>query len=307
MPIPTALEIMMPFLRLIQDGKEYHRTGIREQLAGVLAITDQERNEMLPSGIRPKFNDRVSWANTLLGKAGLIERTRRGHFKISPAGMELLARGLAQVDRKLLLSLPGIKQWRSEYLGAREEKVGHGPESEIDAPAYSPEEMVASSMHQIRESLQQVLIDQVKACSPRFFERLVVDLLVRMGYGGTLPEAGQVIGKSGDGGIDGLIKEDKLGLDAIYVQAKRWEGVVGRPVVQAFAGSLEGHRAKKGVMITTSKFSDDAKGYVRMIEKKIVLIDGYELAQLMIDHDVGVTPVTSYTIKRIDSDYFDEE
>jgi len=156
-------------------------------------------------------------------------------------------------------------------------------------------------------NLAQELLERIKNCSPKFFERLVIELLVKMGYGGSMHDAGQAIGRSGDGGIDGIIKEDKLGLDVIYVQAKRWKGTVGRPVVQAFAGSLEGQRAKKGILITTSQFSSDAKEYVLRIEKKIVLIDGEMLAKLMIDNDVGVSKVTSYDIKKIDSDYFSDE
>lgn len=297
---------MIPFLKLIEDGSEYHRAEIRERLANVYALTEQERSEMIPSGIRPKFNDRVSWANTLLGKANLIERTRRGYIKISSEGNELLASGINQIDRKLLLSLPGIKQWRVEY---KKEQADFDidPSAESEISAISPEEVAINSIRQINESLKQTLISQIKSCSPQFFERLVVDLLLKMGYGGSFREAGQVIGKSGDGGIDGLIKEDKLGLDVIYIQAKRWENVVGRPLVQVFAGSLEGHRAKKGVMISTSTFTADAKDYVKNIEKKIVLIDGYELAQLMIDHDLGVNTTATYAVKKIDSDYFEEE
>jgi restriction system protein len=171
----------------------------------------------------------------------------------------------------------------------------------------TPEEALDSAYQRLRLDLEAELLDQVKAASPSFFERLVVELLVRMGYGGTLRDAGQAVGKSGDGGIDGIIKEDRLGLDLIYIQAKRWDGTVGRPEIQKFAGALQGHRARKGVFITTSSFSADALEFTSRIESKIVLIDGAALAKHMIDHNVGVSTSRSYEVKKIDSDYFSEE
>jgi restriction system protein len=177
---------------------------------------------------------------------------------------------------------------------------------ETDDAAATPEDLVEKGYEQLRRTLASDLLEKVKSCSPRFFERLVVDLLVAMGYGGSRQDAGKAVGQARDGGIDGIIKEDKLGLDAVYIQAKRWEQPVGRPVVQGFSGSLDPHRARKGVFITTSRFTDDAREYVDKIEKKIVLIDGEELAQLMIDHGIGVTDMATYTLKRMDTDYFEE-
>jgi restriction system protein len=182
-----------------------------------------------------------------------------------------------------------------------------GLESDGEDPGQTPEETLETAYLRLRSALAQELLERIKVSSPKFFERLVVDLLVSMGYGGSRRDAGEAVGQSGDAGIDGIIKEDKLGLDVVYIQAKRWEGVVGRPVVQAFAGSLEGQRARKGVLITTSKFSPDAHTYVGIIEKKIVLIDGEQLAELMIDHDVGVNEVAQYAVKRVDLDYFEEQ
>ncbi|MBC6937830.1 MAG: hypothetical protein DWB42_18655 [Chloroflexi bacterium] len=179
------------------------------------------------------------------------------------------------------------------------------PENEPER-TNTPEEILEASYQDLRTDLAKELLERVKACSPRFFEKLVVDLLLAMGYGGSRKDAGAAIGQSGDGGIDGIIKEDRLGLDIVYVQAKRWDGTVGRPVVQAFAGSLEGFRARKGVFITTSTFSKDAREYVERIEKKIVLIDGEQLAQFMIDYGIGVTEVATYTVKKADQDYFGE-
>ena len=194
-----------------------------------------------------------------------------------------------------------------EFQNLSRQSARTGTEVETEELDETPEETLESSYQNLRRNLAQELLDRVKKCSPRFFENLVVDLLVAMGYGGSRKDAGQAVGQSGDGGIDGIIKEDKLGLDVVYIQAKRWEGTVGRPVAQAFAGSLEGQRARKGVLITTSQFSQDAKDYVSRIEKKIVLIDGEQLAQLMIDHGIGVAEVATYTVKKMDLDYFGEE
>ncbi len=180
-------------------------------------------------------------------------------------------------------------------------------EEEIEDAQRTPFETLEVAYQDLRRALAQDVLDRVKRCSLKFFEKLVVDLLVAIGYGGSKKDAGQAVGRCGDDGVDGIIKEDKLGLDVVYIQAKRWEGTVGRPTVQEFAGSLEGHRARKGVLMTTSRFSQDAKDYVGRIEKKIVLIDGEQLAQLMIDHGIGVTEVVSYAVKRVDSDYFEEE
>ena len=228
----------------------------------------------------------------------------RGIFRITESGLELLKSCPSRIDIKLLMRYPGIQEWHSRSSRKSEGEVDN---HEAGNDRQTPEEVLEASYQELRKTLANDLIERIMDCPPKFFEGLVVDLLVKMGYGGSRIDAGQAIGQSGDGGIDGIIKEDKLGLDAVYIQAKRWDGTVGRPVVQAFAGSLEGHRARKGIMITTSKFSQDARDYVERIEKKIVLIDGEQLSQLMIDHDIGVAEVVNYAVKRIDIDYFDYE
>ncbi|MBI5059925.1 restriction endonuclease [candidate division KSB1 bacterium] len=306
MPIPDFQTLMLPVLRSLADGKPRSLTEIVETLAVEYKLSEAERSELMPNGASPRFNYIVRWSMTYLFKAMLASRKSRGVYSISERGTATLKENPARIDMRFLTRFPEYVEWRESSTRGDDERTAH-PAHDGPAPR-TPEEQIGGAYQEIRAALADDILDKVKSCSPRFFERLVVDLLVRMGYGGTLPEAGQVIGKSGDGGIDGLIKEDKLGLGAIYLQAKRWEGLVPVGAVRDFSGSLDAHGAKKGVMISTSSFTSDAKTYVTKTgEKKIVLIDGYELAQLMIDHDVGVTPVTSYTIKRIDSDYFEEE
>jgi restriction system protein len=202
------------------------------------------------------------------------------------------------IDRKFLEQFPEFVQFQSRSSHSEEQTAIQ------EEPTHTPEEILEASYQNLRNDLSQELIDRVMQCSPRFFEKLVVDLLVAMGYGGSRKDAGQAIGQTGDGGVDGIIKEDRLGLDIVFIQAKRWESTVGRPVVQAFAGSLEGFRARKGVLLTTSTFTKDARDYVERIEKKIVLIDGEQLAQLMIDYGIGVTEVATYSVKKADLDYF---
>jgi restriction system protein len=230
--------------------------------------------------------------------ARLIESTRRGHFHITQRGLQVLAKRPERIDVAFLEQFPEF----IEFKKTRRER-----EPEPEAPLETPEESFESAFQRLRESLASELLETVKRCSPTFFERLVVDLLVRMGYGGSRKEAGQAIGRTGDEGIDGIIKEDRLGLDIIYVQAKRWEGTVGRAEIQKFARALQGQRARKGIFITTASFSKDALDCTSRIESKIILIGGQQLAELMIDHGVGVSPVASYEVKKIDADYFTEE
>ena len=301
MAIPDFQTLMLPFLRAIGDGQEHSLSELIETLAREFKLTEGERKELLPSGRQAKFDNRVGWARTYLKKAGLLESTGRGRFRVTERGLGLLRTQPSRIDAKFLLQFPEYAEFRRLVLPIDK------PDEKDDEQAQTPEEVLESSYQDLRRKLAQELIERIKECSPRFFENLVVDLLVRMGYGGSRRDAGQAVGQSGDGGIDGMIKEDKLGLDAIYIQAKRWEGTVGRPLVQAFAGSLDGQRSRKGIFITTSQFSQDAKEYVNRIEKKIVLIDGEQLAQFMIDHGIGVTELVSYTVKKVDQDYFSEE
>lgn len=301
MPIPEYQRFLLPVLRIASDGKNHSYGEMYNNLAVEFKLSDEDRAELLPSGTARKFENRVAWAITYLSKARLLDRVSRGIFRISERGADVLRKNPSDIDVKFLRQFPEFIEFTR---GARvlTKKEGATEEETLETPYETLEE----AYQDLRRTLAQELIDRVRACSPQFFEKLVVDLLVAIGYGGSRKDAGQAVGRSGDGGIDGIIKEDKLGLDVVYIQAKRWEGTVGRPTVQEFAGSLEGHRAKKGVLITTSRFSQDAKDYVERIEKKIVLVDGEQLAQLMIDHRIGVTEVASYSVSRIDSDYFEE-
>ena len=304
MPIPDYQSIMLPLLQHLKDGQTRSIRELADELADEFGLSTAEREELLPSGRQPTFRNRVGWARTYLSKAKLLERVARGQYRISERGSQVLLSSPQRIDNAYLTQFPEFNEFRTRAPQQRRATRASEEPTDADEP---PQEMIDRSYQELREQLAQDLLDEVKSSPPEFFEQLVVDLLVAMGYGGSRLDAGQAVGGSGDGGIDGIIKEDRLGLDAVYVQAKRWENSVGRPVVQGFAGSLEGHRARKGVMITTSNFSKDAQHYVGMIEKRIVLIDGEQLAQLMIDHGIGVSEVQSYTIYRIDSDYFSEE
>lgn len=301
MAIPDYQSVMLPLLKFVADNREHSLREAIDSLAAEFSLTEAERTEMLPSGQQAIFNNRVGWARTYLKKAGLIESTRRGFFRISDRGRKVLSGAPSRIDVNFLEQFDEFVQFRS----IRREK-GHLEEACADAADQTPEESLESAYQKLREGLASDILQITKSCSPAFFEQLVVDLLVKMGYGGSRREAGQALGKSGDGGIDGIIKEDKLGLDIIYIQAKRWDGTVGRPEVQKFAGALQGQRAKEGIFITTSAFTKEATDYAAFIDSKIILIDSVRLAEFMIDHGVGVTTQTTYEIKKIDSDYFTE-
>jgi restriction system protein len=304
MTIPDYQSIMLPLLQLAGDGQEHIIGDAVEKLAEYFQLTDEDRREPLPSGQQPRFDNRTHWARTYLKQAGLLESTGRGRFRISRRGIDVLNTRPDFINVAFLRQFEEFQTFQSR--AHRNNQIEH-EQSPIESTE-TPEEQLESSYLALRRGLAQELLQRIMQCSPRFFERLVVELLVAMGYGGSLQEAGEIIGKSGDGGIDGIIKEDRLGLDVLYVQAKRWDNaVVGRPDVQKFAGSLQGERARKGVFITTSTFSKEARDYVERIDSKIVLIDGEQLAQYMIDFGIGVNEGKTYTIKRIDTDYFDEQ
>lgn len=288
-------------LKITSDGKEHGFSEVAEALSLHFKLTSDDRKEMLSSGRQAKFENRVGWAQTYMKKAGLLESPGRGKVRITARGLKVLKEGHTDISAKFLRQFPEFMEFQKT---SRQED---GQDEKDEGTEQTPEESLESSDQSLRRDLGQELLSRVKGCSPRFFEKLVVDLLVAMGYGGSRIDAGQAVGRSGDGGVDGIIKEDKLGLDAVYLQAKRWEGTVGRPTVQEFAGSLDGYRARKGVLITTSGFSKEAKDYVDKIEKKIVLIDGEQLVQLMIDHGVGVGEAATYTVKKVDLDYFGDE
>lgn len=308
MSIPDYQTLMLPVLRLAVDGQEHRFRDVVETLADEYQLTDEERNTLLPSGTAPLFDNRVGWARTYLKQAGLIASRKRGYFNITERGRTLLEQNPARIDNSTLDRFPEFVAFRQKKNGDTQASGGavqptSMPSSEVVES--TPEESFAQAYQRLRTNLEADLLEQVKSSTPSFFERLVIDLLVAMGYGGSRQDAGRAIGRSGDGGIDGMIKEDKLGLDVIYVQAKRWEGTVGRPEIQKFAGALQGQRANKGVFITTSNFSRDAEEYANIISSKIILVSGELLVRLMVDHNVGVSPVSSYEVKKIDTDYFE--
>ncbi len=300
MAIPDYQTLFLPVLRVTSDGKEHSTAEIRDRIAAELKLTPEEVTAKLPSGVQTMFANRIAWSVVYLTKAGVLERAKRGVFRITDRGRELLGRGVSKLTNKDLAMYPEFVAFQKGSQAGRTER----PDEKIEKDE-TPEEQLANAYSILRNSLAADVLEAVRKASPTFFEQIVIDLLVGMGYGGSVEDAGRAVGRSGDGGIDGIIKEDKLGLDVVYVQAKRWTASVGRPVVQAFAGSLEGFRAKKGVMITTSSYTQDALEYVQKIEKRIVLIDGEQLAEHMIDHDIGVSAFQTYTIKRLNSDYFD--
>lgn len=303
--IPDYQSIMLPLLRLAGDGETHRMRDAIDKLANEFGLSEEERRELLPSGKQPTFDNRVGWARTYMAKAGLLESPKRGHFRLTERGREVLSKNPPAINLTFLEQFEDFVKFRelrhdkplaNQFDGTDSRKADE-----------TPEETLETAYQTLRAGLSSEILETVKKCSPAFFEKLVVDLLVRMGYGGSRREAGEAIGRSGDEGIDGIIKEDRLGLDIIYLQAKRWEGSVGRPELQKFAGALQGQRARKGIFITTSAFSREALNYTRNIDTKIILIDGPKLAELMIDHGVGVTTEATYELKRIDSDYFSEE
>ena len=300
MAIPDFQSLMLPLMALIADGLPHEVRVATDTLGKQLQLTEAEWKEQLPSGRAPLFYNRLAWAKTHLKKAGLIEQPRRGVIVISNRGKQVLASKPARIDLRLLQTFP---EYRQPLAGSAVEPVV----PQETAGALSPEESLESAYIVIRRELVTEVLTSIKQCNPQFFEDLVVKLLLKMGYGGSREEAGRAVGRSGDGGIDGIINEDRLGLDAIYLQAKRWEGVVGRPEIMKFVGALAGQRATKGVFITTSWYTQEAKDYASNSHYKVVLIDGARLADLMIEHDLGVSVAATYQLKRIDSDFFADE
>ena len=273
----------------------------REALAEQFRLTDAEKTALLPSGRQAVFTNRVAWAKVYLQRAALLDSPRRGHFRITERGRDVLRDPPERITVKYLERFPEFVGFRS--MTKKEAAEPNAAETEGE----TPEEKLETAYQRLRSEMAADLLQRVKSCSSQFFERLVVEVLLKMGYGGSRREAGEAIGRAGDEGIDGIINEDRLGLDVIYLQAKKWEGTVGRPEIQKFVGALHGKRAKKGIFMTTGTFSSEAAQYVATIDPKVVLIDGEQLAEIMIDFNVGVSPMASYEIKRIDSDYFAEE
>jgi len=301
MAIPDYQTIMLPLLRFLSDGNEHSFREAVDFICDNFKLSDDEKRQKLASGQMSIIDNRVSWARLYMKKANVLEATRKGYFKITERGLQILRENPPTVNVRYLKQFPEFLNFRRS-IRDKDEIVEH---EEYDRE--TPVELLESAYQGINYALAEDLLKAIKECSPGFFERLVIDLLLKIGYGGSRKDAGEAIGRSGDEGVDGIIKEDKLGLDVIYVQAKRWEGTVGRPVIQGFVGALHGKKANKGVFITTSNFSKDAREYTSSIGTKIILIDGEELASLMIENNIGVSTDRSYEIKRIDSDYFSDE
>ena len=300
--IPDFQSLMLPFLKIAGDKEEHSTNEVVDTLAKSNNLTEEELQNLLPSGKQRTFTNRVHWTKAHLKMSGLIYDTRRSHFKITERGIDVLKQNPEGINIKFLRQFPEYLEFR----GKNNQTIVSDNKEEA-AISETPDEQLEAGFLKIRKSLEQELLSKLKTINPYFFERIVVELLVKMGYGGSIQDAGQAIGKSGDEGIDGIIKEDKLGLDVIYIQAKRWEGVVGRPELQKFVGALAGQRAKKGVFITTSNFTKEAIVYTTQMDTKIVLIDGEKLSQYMIDYNLGVSVQSTYEVKKIDSDYFEEE
>ncbi len=309
MPVPDYQSLMLPLLQYAAIRNEEITTNQAvEFLAEKLNLTEEDLREMLPSGTQSTFVNRVGWAATYLKKAQLMEPTRRGYYRITARGQELLAQNPKLINVELLEQYPEFVEFK-RLKGTRSKNSVNITEKKLitDLSTATPSEVLEAAYQNLRDELADELLAKLKAASPAFFERVVVELLVKMGYGGSRSDAGRAIGRSSDGGIDGIIKEDKLGLDVVYIQAKRWNDTpVGRPDVMQFAGALQAHRASKGIFITTSRFTNEAKEYVSQIGSKIVLVDGEQLSNLMIENDVGVSTVALYPVKKIDNDYFDE-
>ncbi|MBP7480803.1 MAG: restriction endonuclease [Spirochaetaceae bacterium] len=303
MPIPDFQSFMRPLLESIKDGKEHELKEVKKVLILLFKITEDELREKIPSQRAFVFDNRLGWANTYLKKAGLISSQRRAYLEITDDGKKYLEVHPGQIK---ISDLKKIEMFIKNETQAKKHEESIDSDKIIENTAKSPEEVIETAHEMIVANLSSEILSLVKSCSPYFFEKLVVDLLIGMGYGGSRKEAGTAIGRSGDGGIDGIINEDKLGLDSIYLQAKRWENTVPVKEIRDFAGSLLSKKAKKGVFITTSDFPKSADEFVKSIDPKIILIDGKKLATLMIENNIGVTLKDKYEIKDIDNDYFEE-
>ena len=305
MAIPPFQSMMLPLLEILDDGQEHVVSELRSRVAQHFQLSDEEKDALLPSGGQTFVANRVGWALSHFKVAGIVQSPQPKTYRITERGQQVKQQNPQGVNLKVLDQFP-------EHVAFHTPKkvsalpLGTEASSAIPDDASTPEEAIGLAYQELRASLAQELLEKIKLSSPAFFERLVVDVLKAMGYGGSHLNASEITGKSGDGGIDGVIRQDRLGLDVIYIQAKRWEGVVGRPVIQSFVGAIHGKQASKGVLITTSSFSEDALKYVKTIPIRIVLVDGKALAELMIDYNVAVSRSFLYEIKKVDNDYFSE-
>lgn len=299
MAVPDFQSLMRPLLEILADDGDHSIRSIREDLTSHFALGQEDVEELIPSGRVTTLQNRVGWAATYLYRAGLIQRPKRAVYRITARGHEVLESNPVRVDLAVLSQF-------EEFSEFRQAKGNQGAATEPPAAAedQTPEERIEGSYRELRSALAGELLDRIHDQTPEFFEQLVLDVLHAIGYGGRQEGASERLGKSGDEGVDGVIREDRLGLDTVYVQAKKWTGTVGRPEIQKFVGALQGQNATKGVFIATSAFSPDAVEYAGKVTPRIILVDGNELAQLMIENNVGVAVARSYLLKRLDLDYF---
>lgn len=308
MAVPEFNEIKAPALQLFADGKTRQVSEVFEALAGHFNLTEADLSEMLPSGRQRRWHNRATWACYDLYRAGLLDRPKKGRYVITEIGKQVAGKAPKFIDRNFLMQFPNFVQFVQSTNPPQQGTSLKAKKTELEnEQEMTPEELIETAYRQLQENVKREVLDLVKKINPYRFEQLVVDLLLAMGYGGSREEAARVTKASNDEGIDGIINEDRLGLDVIYVQAKRWQSTVGRKEIQSFVGALAGQQAHKGVFITTSDFADSATNYARTITQKVILIDGSRLADLMIEHNIGVSRHHAYETKRIDSDYFEEE
>ena len=306
MPVPDYQTMMLPILQIFSDGQERRNSVIYQSLAEHFALTDDDKRQLLPGGGQPTYQNRSNWATTYLFNAGLLDRPQRGVYRISENGSKLLATNPERISVQTLSEIPQFEKWRRKSNKRKpDSKTAPAPLSKSAELEGTPEETIQSLAQELDDQLASELLEQLHKMDPYRFEQLIVDLMLAMGYGGSRAEAGKVTQASSDGGIDGVINEDRLGLDTIYLQAKRWEANVGRREIQNFVGALAGHQAHKGVFITTSGFGKNAIEYAKAVSQKIILIDGQRLAQLMIDFNLGVSTAQTLQLKKIDTDYFE--
>lgn len=303
MAIPDYQTVMLPLLKLVAIHGKIKLKDAQAAIADEFKLTDQEKSALLPSGKQLIIYNRVGWAGTYLRKAGLLSLPQRGMMEITERGKKVLSENPSKINVKYLEQFPEFIEFRTV---SEDQDSGKRISEAVDIAHGTPEEVLEEAYAQLKSQTLGDIVDRLKSCSPQFFEDVVIDTVVKMGYGGSRKDAGKAIGKSGDEGIDGIINEDRLGLDVIYLQAKRWESNVSRPEIQKFAGALQGKRARKGVFITTSDFTSEAREFVKNIDAKIILISGRQFAELMYEHNIGLNTAATYEVKKLDLDYFIE-
>lgn len=304
--IPDYQSIMLPLLKITGDKEVHKFREVVDKVSDHFQLTDDERNKLLPSGNQALIDNRVGWARFYLTKAGLLKSEKRGTHQITEQGIKFLESKPAELKTRDLEQFKQFVDFKDSISKKNDKESDKNTQKEDEQNVETPEEALEYAYLKLKNDLSRDMLDTIKACSAAFFEKLVVDLLTKMGYGGSRKDAGQALGRTGDGGIDGIIKEDKLGLDTIYIQAKKWESSVPVREIRDFAGALLGKKARKGIFITTSSFPKSAFEFVESIEHKIILVDGERLTDLMFEFNVGLSKQSLYEVKKIDSDYFED-